>query len=167
MTVQLPVVPLHAPPHPANVLPPVTVDVSVSEVPCTISSAQSPLWDAADTAHEIPGPVIVPVPVPDVPATTVTTYFGGGGGAKLASTFVFWLIVSVHVVAVPVDAQAPPHPMKLPPLAAAAVSVSCVPDVSVSLQSPACDDVPIEQLIPVPLTAPAPLPLAPARIVTV
>jgi hypothetical protein len=35
--------PLHAPLHPAKVLPPVTLDVSVSCVPFTTVSVQSPL----------------------------------------------------------------------------------------------------------------------------
>jgi hypothetical protein len=42
-----------------------------------------------------------------------------------------------------------------------------VPAGNVSVQSPLCDDVAIEQLIPVPLTVPVPPLLAPARIVTV
>ena len=65
----------------------------------------------------------------------------------------------MHVALAP--AQAPLHPAKLPPPVAAAVSAICVPDGNVSLQSPLCDDVVIEQLIPVPLTVPVPLLLAP------
>jgi hypothetical protein len=42
-----------------------------------------------------------------------------------------------------------------------------VPWGKVSLQSLLCDDAAIEQPIPVPLTVPVPLLLAPARIVTV
>ena len=42
-----------------------------------------------------------------------------------------------------------------------------MPLTNVSVQSPLCDDVVIEQLIPVPLTVPVPLLLAVARIVTV
>jgi hypothetical protein len=80
---------LHAPAQPANVLPPVAVDVSWSCDPCTICSLQSPLCDAAEMVHEIPGPVIVPVPALDDPAATVTVYLGGGGGVKLAFTVVF------------------------------------------------------------------------------
>jgi hypothetical protein len=68
---------------------------------------------------------------------------------------------------VPAPAHAPLHPAKLLPLVAAAVSVTCVPLGNVSLQSPLCVDVVIEQLIPVPLTVPVPPLLAPARIVTV
>jgi hypothetical protein len=78
---------LHAPAQPANVPPPVAADVSVSCVPCTTASLQSPLCDAADIVHAIPDAVTVPEPVPDEPATTVTTCVGGG--AKLASTVVF------------------------------------------------------------------------------
>jgi hypothetical protein len=88
--VQIAAVPawLHAPPQPANVLPPDDALVSVSCVPCTRLSLQSPLCEAADTVHVIPVPVTVPVPVPDEPAATVTTYLGGGA-AKLASTLMF------------------------------------------------------------------------------
>ena len=50
---------LHAPAQPANVLPPVGVDVSWSCDPCTTCPLQSPLCDAAEMVHEIPGPVIV------------------------------------------------------------------------------------------------------------
>ena len=122
--VQVAAVPLHAPPQPAKVPPPVAVDVSWSCVPCTTSSLQSPLCDAADMVHAIPGAVTVPVPVLDDPATTDTKNFCGGGGAKLASTVVFWLTVSAHVAPVPAAAHAPPHPVKLLPPVAAAVSVS-------------------------------------------
>jgi hypothetical protein len=89
---QVAALPLHAPDQPAKVCPLLAVDVSVSCVPSTTSSLQSPLCDADEMAHEIPGPVTVPEPVPDGPPATVTTYLvggGGGGGAKLASTLVF------------------------------------------------------------------------------
>jgi hypothetical protein len=54
---------------------------------------------------------------------------GGGvtGGAKLASTFMAWPTVIVHDDPTPADAQAPPHPRKLPPPVAVASSVSCEP----------------------------------------
>jgi hypothetical protein len=131
---------------------------------------QSPDWEAAVSVHEIPVAETVPVPVLDPAAATVTKYLGGGGGggggAKLALTFVFWPMVSVHVGVVPRAAHAPPQPAKLPPLEAAAVSVTCVPELNVSLQSPLADDDAIAQLMPVPLTAPVPAP-PPAAMVTV
>jgi hypothetical protein len=68
---------------------------------------------------------------------------------------------------VPDAVHVPPHPLKLLPPVAVAVRVTCVPLGNVSLQSPLCDDVVMEQLIPVPLTVPVPPLLAPARIVTV
>ena len=90
--VQLAAVPEQPPLHPAKVLPPVAAAVSVNCVPCSRSSPQSPLCDAAEMVHATPEPVTVPVPVPDVPAATVTTCLGGGGGgggAKFASTVEF------------------------------------------------------------------------------
>ena len=77
-----------------------------------------------------------------------------------------WFTVTVHDDVTPADAQAPPHPRKLPPPAAAAVSVSCAPCATTSLQSPLCDVPAMAQLIPAPETAPVPVPLAPARTVT-
>jgi hypothetical protein len=109
---------------------------------------------------------MVPIPVLDEPAATVTRYCGGGG-AKLASTLAFWLTVSVHVALVPAAAHAPPHPAKVLPAVADAVRVSCVPCGNVSLQSLLCEVAVIEQLIPVPLTVPVPPLLGPAPTVTV
>ena len=77
-----------------------------------------------------------------------------------------WLTVIVHDDVTPADAQAPAQPAKLPPPAAAAVSVSCAPWTSVSLQSPLCEVPEMAQLIPEPDTAPEPVPPVPARTVT-
>jgi hypothetical protein len=89
-----------------------------------------------------------------------------GGSAKLASMVVAWFTVIVHDDAVPAGAHAPLHPRKLPPPAAAAVSVSCAPCARFSLQSPLCDVPAMAQLIPAPDTAPVPVLPVPARTVT-
>ena len=89
-----------------------------------------------------------------------------GGRAKLAPIVVAWFTVIVHDEVKPADAQAPLHPRKLPPPAAAAVSVSCVPSTRSSLQSPLCEVPEMAQLIPEPATAPEPVPPVPARTVT-
>jgi hypothetical protein len=87
VTEQVAAVPLHEPPQPAKVLPPVAAAVSVTGVPSRSVWVQSPLSDLAESPHAIPEPVIVPVPVLADPATIVRAYLGGG--EKPASTVMF------------------------------------------------------------------------------
>ena len=61
-----------------------------------------------------------PMPVP--PPVTVSP--NCWGGENVAVTLLAWSRVTWHV---PVPVQAPPHPLKLWPVAAVAVSVTCVP----------------------------------------
>src|SRR5919199_2198639 len=104
----------------------------------------------------------LPASVPDQnPATA-----GGGGAAKLAATLVAWLTVIEQVGPVPAGAHAPPHPAKLLPPVAVAVSASCVPCTTCSLQSPPCEVADMAQLIPAPVTVPVPVPADPAATVT-
>jgi hypothetical protein len=77
-----------------------------------------------------------------------------------------WFTVIVHDEVAPTDAQALPHPTKLPPPDGAAVRVSCTPFTSCSLQSPVCDVPAMVQLIPAPETTPEPVLPDPARTVT-
>ena len=89
-----------------------------------------------------------------------------GGSAKLAWMFLAWVAVIVQVAATPAAAQSPPHPRKLPPAAAAAVTVSCVPCTTVSLQSPLCDAADMVHVTPEPVMIPEPVLEDPATTVT-
>ena len=49
---------------------------------------------------------------------------------KVAVTFMFRVILPLHVVDVPAKAQSPPHPVKVEPESGAAVRVIAVPDAN-------------------------------------
>jgi hypothetical protein len=68
---------------------------------------------------------------------------------KVAVTLLAWLMLTVHVVAVP--EQAPLQPAKVLPAAGVAVSVTLVSLMKLALQL-------LPQLMPVPLTEPLPVP---------
>ena len=75
--------------------------------------------------HEIGPGTAVTVPVP-APAVATLSVHVGTIVLKFAVTLCAALAVTVHVVAVPL--QAPLHPPNVLPALAVAVSVTCVPD---------------------------------------
>ena len=110
-------VPEHAPPQPANVLPPFGVAVSVTLVPVT------------NALEHVPGqftPAGLDVTAP-VPAPAVATVSGNVTTSNVAVTDFAALIVTVHVVVDPL--HAPPHPVNALVALGAAVSVTVVPAV--------------------------------------
>src|SRR4051812_23740357 len=87
--------------------------------------------------------VTVPVPLPLCPTVSVKVLM-----SKVAVTLFAASIVTVHA---PVPLHAPPQPMNVESIAAAAVSVTIVPKLNGSVQS-------VPQLMPVPETVPEPVP---------
>ena len=153
-TLQVCAVPLHAPPHPLNVKPPVagaavrtTVDVSAND------AEQVPDCVVVVMLQLMPAPVTVPLPSP-APDATVNEV----GVRKLAVALRPCDIVVVHVADVPV--QASPQPANTwPPVAAVAVSVTDVLGTYDDEQVPDCAAAVIVQLTPpLPVTVPLPVP---------
>jgi hypothetical protein len=140
VTAQLPV-PEQAPPQPMKVEPAAGVAVRVKGVPGATDSLQS-------VPHAIPAGALdtVPAPVPLLMTVRVT-----GIRLKVAVTAV---VAFTGTMQLPVPEQAPLQPAKVEPAAGVAVSVSVVPDSTVSLQS-------VPHAIPAGVldTEPAPVPL--------
>jgi hypothetical protein len=138
--VQLPV-PLHAPPHPANVEPSNGVAVNVTTVPL-VKLAEHPL------PQSIPVGLLVTVPPPVPLSVTVNVkLLAVNCGCSVTGP----LTVNVHV---PVPSHVSSvHPVKVDPADAVAVSVICVPLAKLALHVSG-------QLIPAGLlvTVPAPVP---------
>lgn len=124
VTEQVEELPLHAPPHPAKVEFAPAVAVSIT-------------WAAGGKFHWqvvgqlIPCGVLVTLPLPLPPRVTDKV-----GAAwimlKVAVTFASAFTAIVQVGLLP--PQAPPHPAKVEPVAAAAVSVTCVPGLKLAWQ---------------------------------
>lgn len=128
-------VPVQVPPlQPINVEPGAAVAVKVTNSPGAYGSLQS-------APQLMPVPVTMPLPEPDL--VTVN-----GLASNCAFTEVATFTVTLHA-AVPV--QPPLQPTKLEPAVAVAVSTTVVPGATGSLQSR-------PQLMPVPVTLPAPEP---------
>ena len=114
-TVQVLVVPVHAPLQPANVEPLAAAAVSVTFVLlATLAEHTVP--------QLMPPPDTVPAPVPFFATLSENVL---PELLKVAVTERAWVIDTLHVVAVPL--QAPLQPANVEPLAAAAVSVTDVP----------------------------------------
>lgn len=128
LTVQVDDVPLQSPDHaPKLALAPATAVSTTVEF-------------AAMVAEQVvlPNPQFMPpadeVTLP-VPATATCSMCVTGGGlfaTKVAVTFLAALMVTTQVDAAP--AQSPPQPLKTPLVAAAAVSVTAVPEANVAEQ---------------------------------
>ena len=105
-------VPVHAPPHPANVEPDAAVAVNVTTVP---------------GANDVPEGLaaIVPVPVPAVDVVRVKKL--DAAELKIALTVMFSLTVTGQVVPVPQLAAAPVQPANVEPDVAVAVNVTTAP----------------------------------------
>ena len=139
--VQVRVVPVHAPAHPAKVELLAGVAVSVTEVP----GAKPALHDCPQL---MPEGVLATLPLPVPLKATAST----GEALKLAITEVFCVSVTVHT---PVPWQAPDHPAKKKFAAGDAVSVTWVPLEKLALQA-------LPQLMPLGLLLTVPPPPPPA-----
>jgi len=143
VTVQLLAVPVQAPLQPVNVEPTAGAAVRVTAVP-----------DVNEVEHVVPqlmpagALVIVPLPVPAL----LTVSANEDGSANVAVTFRAAFIVTVQVLAVPV--QPPLQPVKVDPAAGAALSVTTVPDVN-EVEQVVPQLMPAGALVTVPLPAPA------------
>jgi hypothetical protein len=113
-TVQVVAVPLHAPLQPVKVEPVAGVAVSVTGTPMMYKAEQM-------TPQLIPPRELVTVPLPVPALVTVRVK----SGVNVAVTAVAAVSETVQVVAVPV--HAPLQPVKVEPVAGAAVSVTWVP----------------------------------------
>jgi hypothetical protein len=134
-------VPLHAPPQPMKIEPPVGAAVRVNCVPgFTVSEQSAP---QAIPAGEL---VTVPEPAPPVVTESVT-----GAGLNVAVTVVAAFTVTAQA---PVPLHAPLQPAKTEPAVAVAVSVNGVPGATDSEQSDP-HEMPAGALV----TVPAPVPL--------
>jgi hypothetical protein len=114
VTVQVAAVPVQAPVQPLKVEPAAAVAVSVTVLFWLKLAAQ-----AAPQSIPAGELVTVPVPVPALVTVSIT-----GTGVKLAVTVFAMDIVTVQVVAVPV--QAPDQPSNVEPVAGVAVRVTKV-----------------------------------------
>ena len=143
VTVQLLAVPVQAPLQPVNAEPTAGAAVRVTAVP-----------DVNEVEHVVPqlmpagALVIVPLPVPAL----LTVSANEDGSANVAVTFRAAFIVTVQVLAVPV--QPPLQPVKVDPAAGAALSVTTVPDVN-EVEQVVPQLMPAGALVTVPLPAPA------------
>jgi len=143
VTVQLLAVPVQAPLQPVNVEPTAGAAVRVTAVP-----------DVNEVEHVVPQLMpageleIVPLPVPAL----LTVSANEDGSANVAVTFRAAFIVTVQVLAVPV--QPPLQPVKVDPAAGAALSVTTVPDVN-EVEQVVPQLMPAGALVTVPLPAPA------------
>ncbi|HEX9661681.1 MAG TPA: hypothetical protein VGB27_05295, partial [Candidatus Binatia bacterium] len=126
------VLPHPVPVQPANIEPLAAVAVSATCVPLATLSLQSP-------PQLMPVAVTVPLPVPALATVSVN-------GLKLKVAVQVLFPVTVTVLAHPVPVQ----PANVEPLAAVAVSATCVPLATLSLQS-------LPQLMPVAVTVPLPV----------
>jgi len=144
VTVQVAPDTLLHPVQPVRIDPEAATAVSVTEDPVRYGSEQS-------VPQLMPAGFEVTVPVPLPARVTVT---GNVLRSKRALTLVLAVIVTVHVP-VPVQPLAV-HPANVDPFAGAAVSVTAVPPVYVSLQS-------VPQLMPAGLEVTLPEP-APVRV---
>src|ERR1700686_3723942 len=143
VSTQVSLLPLQAPPHPANVLKvegSPGVLVSVTWVP-----------DAKGALHIegqlIPAGLLVTLPVSVPGRVTVSV---GGPCVKEAETDVLLFKVTTQA---PMPLQAPPHPAKFEPPLGVCVNVTCVPVGKFAAQT-------VPQLIPagVLVTVPVPVP---------
>ena len=143
--------PVQSPLHPPN-LPLVAVCVRATDAPLEKLALHVPLVTLAVIVHEIPDGLEVTVPFPSPMPVIVNT------GLKAAVTARSWDIVTWQL---PVPVQSPVQPAKAP-LAAVAVSVTCVPLAKVALQ-PVAAAVPavIVHEIPEGLDVTVPLPVPP------
>lgn len=136
-------VPVHAPLHPPKDEPEAAVAVRVTAMP-----------EAKLAVHVvpqlIPAGLLVTVPLPLPARVTVKVGCVGGGGvaANVAVTVELAVSLTVHVV----PEHAPPHPVKLEPELAVAVSVTEVPWSKFAEQV-------VGQLIPLGLLVMVPLPV--------
>jgi hypothetical protein len=128
------VLPHPVPVQPANVEPLAAVAVRATCVPLATLSLQS-------LPQLMPVAVTVPLPVPALATVSVNVL-------ELNVAVQVKFPVTVTVLPHPVPVQ----PANVEPLAAVAVSSTCVPLVTLSLQS-------LPQLIPVAVTTPPPVPL--------
>ncbi|HET7229072.1 MAG TPA: hypothetical protein VFJ16_03685 [Longimicrobium sp.] len=120
VTWQVPV-PVQAPDHPANVLPPLAaVGVNVTSVPALNDAAQVPLALPPLMVQLIPPGLDVTVPLPVPPPVTVNTE----SGVKVAVTEWAKFIVTWQV---PVPVQLPDQPANALPPAGVAVRVTTEP----------------------------------------
>jgi hypothetical protein len=138
-------VPAQAPPQPRKAFPGAVVAVSVTFAP-----------DLKRCVHVFRGPAALHLPaeletLPRPETTSVSVPPAALPAENAAVTLLAELIVTVHVLAVPV--QEPPQPVKVAPVAGVAVSVTTVPEATETLQVEA----PFPQLIPPPETLPAPV----------
>jgi hypothetical protein len=142
VTVQVVCVPEHPPPHPLNFAPAAGVAVSTTlEFAATVV-----LHVVAPLPHLIAPPVTVPLPVTETESGNVDV------PPEKAAVTVFALVIEkVQVVTVPL--QAPPQPENVAPEAGVAVRVMLPFSVSSAVHVVA----PFPQLMPPPVTVPAPL----------
>src|SRR5947209_1114672 len=140
VTTQLPV-PVQAPVHPVKVEPVVGVAVSVTWVPL--------LKFALQVAPQlIPAGLLVTVPLP-VPAFVTESWKVTGVVVKVAVTACAEFIVTTQL---PLPLHAPVHPVKVEPVVAVGVSVTCVPLLKLAVHV-------VPQLIPAGLLVTVPLPV--------
>src|SRR5947209_9954200 len=121
VTTQLPL-PVHAPVHPVKVEPVVAEGVSVTCVPLLKLALHV-------VPQLIPAGLLVTVPVP-VPAFVTETWHVTGLVVQLALTDCAAFIVTTQL---PLPLHAPVHPVKVEPVVAAGVSVTCVPRLALAL----------------------------------
>jgi hypothetical protein len=119
VTVQVVVVPEHAPPQPENEAPDPGMAVSVTLVPAATLSVQSVL----PPPHAMPEPVTAPSPVTDTVSAKVEPVVPP---VNVALTLRAADIVTVQVVVVP--KHAPLQPENEAPELGVAVSVTSVPE---------------------------------------
>lgn len=143
VTVQVVFVPVHAPPQPRNLTPVPGIAVSTTLVPAEKRWTQ--VFFGPLPMHFPAEELTVPRPV------TPIVSFVAGAAPKVAETLFAAVIVSVHVVEVPL--HAPPQPVNVAPETRVAVKVTLAFTVTFALHVVP----PLPQLIPPPVTLPLPV----------
>src|SRR5437588_935720 len=140
VTTQLPL-PVHAPVHPVKVEPVVAEGVSVTCVPLLKLALHV-------VPQLIPAGLLVTVPLP-VPAFVTVKGKVVGLVVKVAVTDCAAFIVTTQL---PLPLHAPVHPVKVEPVVAVGVSVTCVPLLKLAVHV-------VPQLIPAGLLVTVPVPV--------
>src|SRR6185312_14623895 len=135
-------VPLQAPPQPANAEPVSGVAVKLTTVPLAKLAEHV-------VPQEIPGGVLVTVPVP-VPLLATVREKGPGLAVKFALTDFAASMVTLHA---PVPLQAPLQPAKVEPESGVAVKFTTAP-LSKFAEHVSPQDIPAGELVTVPVPVP-------------
>jgi hypothetical protein len=117
-------VPLHAPPHPANVEFDPGASLSVTTVPAANVATQL-------EPQLMPAGLLVMVPAPAPELCTVSWYVDGEETENAAETVVLAFMVTLQVL---MPLHPPPHPANAEVDPAAALSVTTVPAANVATQ---------------------------------